>query len=228
MVEFLGIDVALWSLIIAGTALLIALAKDFILPNIFKPRIEIEGKNDEECLDDALAHTMESKLIENRLVEQGVPQEEAIDEIKQVVENSKKKQRWLRIRIKNGGGFWSRTAINCYVKLIEIRNSKNQPIRPFNAFPLMWVLYATPKGNLSKGENHLLDLAFENENERVIYPAAWARFGLSNALIERRNEKLTPDVYTFKLGIYGDNFEPKTKELKVELTNRFGELRFAK
>lgn len=227
MTNFLGLDVAVWSLGISGFALAVALAKDFILPVIFKPRIEIEAVNDEECPDNALAHSLESKLIEDNLVSQGLPLEHAPIEIKKTIEEHKKKQRWLRIRVKNKAGFFSRTAVNCFVKLIAIKNTKNQLVRPLNAFPLMWTSYATSRANLAKGEYHLVDLVFETEDERVLHPAAWGKFGLPNALLERKDEKLGLGVYTFKLGIYGDNFEPKIKEVKVELTNKFGELRFA-
>ena len=215
-----------WALGVSIIALLISFSKDFIIPAIFKPRIILEGKNDEECVDDALMDTFASRNIQQKLESQGLTAEDFPNKFKSLVSGHKKKSRWLRLRLKNGKGFFSRTAINCYVKLIEIRNSKNKCIRPFNAFPLMWVSYATPKSNLAKGEYHLLDLAFEKENERVIYPATHHHYGLPNALFERRNEKLSPDVYTFKLGVYGDNFNPIVKDIKVELTQQFGELKF--
>lgn len=212
-----------WALGISIIALLATLTKDFVIPWIFKPKLILEGKNDDECVDDALSETMESRIFENDIKTKGLQPEDFNDERFRL----KQKSRWIRIRIINASGFFSRTATNCYIKLIEIRNSKNQPIRPFNAFPLMWVSYASAKNDLAKGEYHLLDLVFENEKERVLYPAVYGHFGLPLKLLSRKEEKLGPDVYTFKVGVYGDNFDPIFKEFKIELTKKFGELKFA-
>lgn len=227
MVALIGIDLEFWSLAISIIAIVIAITKDFIIPYIFKPKLILEGANDDECPDDALSETLESKLIESQLKSRGMQPEHFPENIKSEVSKHKMKSRWLRLRLKNESGFFSRTAVNCYVKLIGIRNGKNQSVRPFNAFPLKWVLYDAPKNNLAKGEYHLLDIAFENETERVLYPAAQRPFGLPNNLVERKKEKLGPDVYTFNVGVYGDNFNPIFKDFKIELTHKFGELRFA-
>lgn len=210
-----------WALIVSIIALLVAILKDFIIPNIFKPNLILEGKNDDECVDNALGKKQLKGKIFSNLPQVGVDVQtgEPIYELKS-------KSRWLRLRLINKKGFFSKTARNCYVKLIKVRNGRDIIIRPFNAFPLMWVSYAVSKNNLAKGEYHLLDLAFETENERVIYPATHNQFGLPNLLLERKEEKLGPDVYTFTLGVYGDNFDPQYINIKVELTKKFGELKF--
>lgn len=210
-----------WALIVSIIALFVALLKDFIIPTIFKPKLILEGKNDDECVDNALGKKHLKGKIFSNLSQVGVDGQtgEPIYELKS-------KSRWLRLRLKNKKGFFSKTARNCYVKLIKVKNSKGITIRPFNAFPLMWVSYAVSKNNLAKGEYHLLDLAFETENERVIYPATHNQFCLPNLLIERKKEKLGPDVYTFRLGVYGDNFDSQYINIKVELTQKFGELKF--
>jgi hypothetical protein len=226
MTTFLGLDINLWSIGLSIIALLFTFTKDFFLPFVFKPKLVLEGENDDECVDDALGDTIKSRAIYDALSIKGFKENEYPEKVKETLTKYKIKMRWLRLRIKNNGDFCSRTANNCYVKLIGIRNGKGQLIRPFNAFPLMWVSYATSKNNLSKGEYHLLDLAYEIEGERSLYPATWGPYGLPNALSERKKEKLGPDIYTFIIGVYGDNFDPFQKEIKIELTQQFGELKF--
>jgi hypothetical protein len=117
---------------------------------------------------------------------------------------------------------FSSTARKCYVKLIEIRDEHNQKIQPLDAFPLNWVHYTDVKVDLAKGEEHFLTLAFEPENKRILVP--FPPQYLPNELI--KSEKLGPSTYTFKLGVYGDNFDPLFKEFKIKLTSKFGELKF--
>ena len=216
-----------WAFGVSVIAILISISKEVIIPIFFKPKIVLEGTNDDECPDDATANTHSFYILEAKLRSQGLDPKTYPPNVKASLEKYKNKSRWLRLRIKNEGGFFSKTATNCYVKLIEIKNRKNQRIKPFNAFPLMWVSYAISKNNLAKGEYHLLDLVYEIEDERVLYPATYGSFGLPNRLVERKEEKLGPGVYIFKLGVYGDNFNPIFKEIKVELTQNFGELKFA-
>jgi len=214
-------DVKWWALGVSILALLVTFLKDLIIPNIFKPRLILEGKNDEECVDDAVDKKYISGGIGRNLPQIGIN-----TKTKEPIYELKSKSRWLRLRLKNEKGFFSKTARNCYVKLIEIKNSNGVIIRPFNAFPLMWVSYAVSKNNLAKGEYHLLDLVFEKESERVIYPAVHNQFGLPHLLLERKEEKLGPNVYKFKLAVYGDNFDPIFKDIKIKLTKKFGELKF--
>lgn len=198
------------SLFISFFALVLTLARDFIIPYFFKPKISLEGKNDEECIEDALSITQCPPAFNGDCYSPAIAED----------------MRWLRLRLKNEGGFFSKTAIKCYVKLVEIRDNQNKKIKPFNAFPLKWSQYPTPKNNLSKGEYHLIDLAYERRSERTLYPAAYSNFELPNLLLDKKDELLGPGIYSFKVIVYGDNFEPVEKEFKVELSQRFGELRF--
>ncbi len=226
MVEFLGVDTNIWAISLSLIAFIAAIAKDFILPFIFKPRLTLEGCNDSECIHDAINRRVVEDPLHLLSKENNISSFCFKDgEIKSLVE-LKEKTRWLRLRLINNGGFFSRTAVNCYVKLIWIRKSNGQSIQPFDPFPLKWVSYGKSKNDLAKGEYHLLDLVFEKDNERILYPVTYGEFGLPSLLLERKSEKLGPDVYTFRIGVYGDNFDPIYKEFKVELTQEFGELRF--
>jgi hypothetical protein len=229
MGDLLGIEIGLWSLGISIIALVIAFSRDVIIPLIFKPRIVLEASNDDECINMGLSDTTTSSLIQQSLKRQlgGVKAEAYPAQAKQLVKNFQKRSRWLRVRIRNKDGFFSRTAVNCYVKLIEIKNGQGQKIGPFDAFPLLRAQYATPKNNLAKGEYHLLCLVHEYEDERVLYPTTWNDFCLSYELLAHKAERLGPGKYTLKLSVYGDNFNPVHQEIKVELSQQFGDLKFA-
>ncbi|OIO22064.1 hypothetical protein COV61_03410 [Candidatus Micrarchaeota archaeon CG11_big_fil_rev_8_21_14_0_20_47_5] len=207
----MGQEIEIAAVIISVFALIISITKDFIMPAIFKPKLILNAENDEECVHEASWY----------------PQKKV--KLKETFEfNPKfgKKQRWLRFRLNNRQGFFSRTAENCYVKMLEIRNSKNQPVQPFNMIYLGLFSPAVWKNNLAKGEYQMINLVYETQKERVLNLVPVGPLGLPLSLLERKNEKLCPDVYTLKIGVYGDNFEPTFKEFKVELTKKFGELKF--
>ncbi len=183
---------SLAGILIASLALLLTLLKDFILPSIFKPRLELIGEDNGQCVVDAS------------------------NEFNQP-------SRWIRLKLKNKNSFWTKKAKNCYVKLLEIRNSKGDKISPIDPCPLMWVTYEDYKGNLAIGESHLIDLTHEYPTVRYL------NFKIPIPLeIRRRAEiDLGPGMYSILVGVYGDNFSPIYKKFKVKLTNSFGELNFA-
>ncbi|MBI2148972.1 hypothetical protein HYU23_04785 [Candidatus Woesearchaeota archaeon] len=192
-----GSLIAIWdflknhiSIIIAIVALVFTALKDFIIPYILKPRISMEAKNDEECIEDC-------------------------------GEESQIKSRWLRLKLINKSGFFSNKAKNCYVKLLGIYNSNHEKMHPFSQFPLPWVCYNNYKNDLSKGETHLIDLVYEYGTKRRLYVN-----GKDYPIPVKLLNKLIPGKYIFKVGVYGDNFNPKFYDFTVELGNQFGELKF--
>jgi hypothetical protein len=130
--------------------------------------------------------------------------------------------RWVSLRLINQNSFWSRPAINCYVKLLEIRDSDNVRIQPFNTTPLIWVTYGNTKNNLAKGEYHLINLVHEIPENRILH----FNISIPRLLHKMAEDKLGAGTYTFKIGVYGDNFSPVFEDFKVRLTKQFGELNF--
>lgn len=137
------------------------------------------------------------------------------------------KHRYMRLKIKNSDCFFTPTAKNCYVKLNEIRKD-NKLMYPFTPTILKWSLYdeekepiTKRKHNLAKGEYHFIDLCSESEKGKKI-------LFFQTPLTPKLAEKLEPGKYTFKIGIYGDNFKPKFETFNVEYTENFGELKFIK
>jgi len=137
--------------------------------------------------------------------------------------SGRERSRWARIKIANKDGFFTRKAENCYLKLIEIRNSDNELIQPFNQSPLKWTVYQNAKNDLSKGESHFIDLVYESTGHRVLYPAT---ISVPIRLLEEAENKLGPGTYSLKVGVYGDNFNSFTKTFNVELGKNFGHLKY--
>lgn len=134
--------------------------------------------------------------------------------------------RWIRLRLINKDSWRSRKAEKCYMKLLEIRDSKNKKIMPFDQTPLMWVTYDNTKNDLSKGEYHLVDLVHEMKVNSYLN----FKFDIQIKLLKEREigNKLGPGNYIFKVGVYGDNFNSFSEEFKIKITNKFGELNFLK
>ena len=135
--------------------------------------------------------------------------------------------RWVRLKLINKNSFWSKPAKNCYVKLLSIHNSMGDAVKPFTPLPLPWVSYDDFEGkkhDLSIGEYHLIDLVNEYEKLRIL------RFKISIPLelIKQSDKKLSKGEYTFRVGVYGDNFKPIFKNFKIRLTEKYGELNFVK
>lgn len=126
--------------------------------------------------------------------------------------------RWLHLKLINKKGFFSRSARNCYVKLFEIRNSQNERVSPFSPILLKWGTYENYKNDLAIGEYHLIDFVHESPFLRVIQ--------IQGPIPKGLREKLMPGKYTLKIGVFGDNFGPIFKAFKIELTDKFGELKF--
>jgi len=192
---------ALGALFISIFALLSNILRDFILPLIFKPRLSIEAENDDECIEDTISAMLGSQ-----------------------------KSRWLRIRIRNDDALFSRKANNCYVKLLSIRDINNKRlVKPFNPFPLPWVLYNNYKNDLAKGEYHLIDLVYEQKSQRCLFING-KDYPLPSILSKRieDSEEFGPGSYALNIALYGDNFKPVFKTIKVEITDDFGKLRFIK
>jgi len=191
-------SIGFWAFIISVIAILITVTKDFFMPFLFKPRLFIEGYDDGECVQDANS-------------------------------NLNTQARWIRLRLTNGKNFWhrffGRSAKNCYVKLLWIQNSEMKKVMPFESLPLTWVNYDDFTGNrynLGVGEDHMIDLVHEYPNERIL------RFKISvpTDLLREARIKLRPGKYTFKVAVYGDNFKPISKQFKIQLTDKFGEINF--
>ena len=135
--------------------------------------------------------------------------------------------RWIRLRLINQDSFFSRTAKNCYVKLLWVKNSRGLRISPFESLPLTWVSYDDFSGgkyDLAIGEYHMIDLVHEFPQRRFL------RFKLEIPLelIKESESKLSPGIYFFKIAVYGNNFKPIKRIFKIKLTNKFGELNFVK
>jgi len=135
------------------------------------------------------------------------------------------KHRYLRLKIINSGGYFSSTTKNCYVKLMWIKKEGNIT-SPFTPTILKWSLYdeetepiTTRKHDLAKGEPHFIDLCSESEKgKRILFFQA--------PIPPKLAEKLGSGKYTFKIGVYGDNFTPKYWMFNVNYTKNFGELNF--
>ena len=187
---------AFFAIIISILAVLLTLVKDFFIPAIFKPKLKIEAKNDSEC-----------------------------------IETDSKHSRYLRIKLINDKGFFSRKAEQCYVKLLGIKDKNNQCIYPFTPFPLKWSLYDDPNGNinvgsrthdLQAGDYYFIDVVHEYNGKRYFL----IQGPLSQQLLDNAEEKLGPGEYRLEVGIYGSNFKPIFHEIKIELGEKFGELKF--
>ena len=185
-----------WALGISVLALFVAITKDFILPFMFKPKILLEGIDDEECIENA-------------------------------VEMGGTKSRWVRLRLINERGFFSRTAKGCYIKVLRIKDDKGNKIVPFESLPLPWVSYDNFSGgryDLGVGEYHMIDLVHEYDNQRILR----LKIPMPIELRKQENVKLKPGIYHIEVAVYGDNFNSKKGNFKVKLTKNFGELNFAK
>lgn len=156
---------------------------------------------------------------------------EAIDD-GECIQNTSDQQnnltRWIRLRLLNKNGFFSRTARDCLVKILWVKNKNGVKIMPFESLPLTWVNYDDFSGgkyDLSIGEYHMIDLVHEFPQKRFL---KFKLAGIPLELIKESENKLSPGDYYFKIAIYGSNFKPILKILKIRLTNKFGELNFVK
>lgn len=62
-------DLGIIAIIISGIAVLLTLFRDFILPSIFGPRLELEGRDDGECVTNAIVTPGgDSRWIRLRLI----------------------------------------------------------------------------------------------------------------------------------------------------------------
>ena len=189
---------AVIAIVISFFAITITITRDFFLPFIFKPRVNVRGIDDGECIEDAKSPS-------------GIH------------------SRWVRLRIKNKDSFFSRPSKNCYVKLLEIINNKNnKKVTPFNPLPLTWVHYDNEyqggKHDLSVGEYHLIDLVHEKShiNNRILC----FKISLPIELKKNLQKELGPGSYTFTVGIYGDNFKSQRKEFKIKFPKEYGGINF--
>lgn len=194
IIYFLGIRLEYWTLIIAGIAVLFTALRDFIIPTIFKPRLRLNGKNQDFYIEEAEHLT---------------------------------KRRYIRLKIINKNSFWSRPAKNCYIKLIEIKKD-GELMHPFTPVPLKWSSYDEETGpitkrkhNLAKGEFHFIDLCYECETYKK-------RLYFQTPIPPKLQVKLEAGRYTFKVGIYGNNFAPKLEIFNLIYTGNFGDLKFIK
>jgi hypothetical protein len=192
-IYFLGMRLEYWTLIIAGIAILFTALKDFIIPLVFKPRLDLEGKNQEFYIEES--------------------------------EEQHTKKRYLRLKVFNKNNFWSKSAKNCYVKLIEIKKD-GELMHPFTPVPLKWSSYdeeigliTTRKHDLAKGEFHFIDLCHEQESIKK-------RLHFQTPIPPKLGIKLLSGIYTFKVGIYGDDFKPKIEIFRVMHKGNFGDLNF--
>jgi len=198
MSELLGIGFEIWSFLFSLIAITIAVAKEVILPLWFKPTILVEYANNEECIQEALIiHRTE------------IPGDEMI-----TGQNS-----WLRLKILNKG---KTTAKGVYVKLISMKDSKNEFIRPFDPSPLNWTIFHTDKIDLAKGEYHIVDLVYQNIGTDFFIPRA---ISLPNSLIDKIKE-LATGRYSFQITVYGDNIEPVSKDIGIIVTGDYTALKF--
>ncbi|MEK6917822.1 MAG: hypothetical protein AABW51_02640 [Nanoarchaeota archaeon] len=136
--------------------------------------------------------------------------------------------RWIRLRLINKDGFFSRTAKDCYVKLLWVKNSNGTKITPFESLPLTWVSYDDFSGgkyDLARGEYHMIDLVHEFPQRRFL---RFKLAGIPLELIKESESKLSPGIYSFGIAVYGGNFKPIRKIFKARITNKFGELNFVK
>lgn len=192
--------VEFWALGISIVALIATLTKDFFIPLFFKPKLEIIIKNNDSFV--RTAHF-----------------------------GSGEKSRWMRFLIKNKDSFFGARAKRCRIKLLKIRDSDDNLILPFDQAPLPWTVYKNVGGfpayrnDLSKGESHFIDLVYEKENVSYIKPAC---LSLPNSLLIKMEKKevLTPGIYKFKIGVYGDNFKSFTRTFKLSFETVFGKLKY--
>ncbi len=126
--------------------------------------------------------------------------------------------RWLRLRITNAEGFWRRPARNCYVKLFWVYDDKGNRIIPFSPVLLKWSGFDEVKANLAPGDYHYVDLVHELQ---------FRKLQIQRPVPAEFSEKLVPGEYTFKIGVFGDNFKPLyRRNIKVKFTDKFGQLKF--
>ena len=159
-------QVEFWALGISIVALIATLTKDFFIPLFFRPRLEIIIDNTDSFV--RTAHF-----------------------------GNGKKSRWMRFLIRNKSSFFGARARGCYIKLLEIRDNNDNLVLPFDQAPLPWTVYQQVKefpayrNDLSKGESHLIDLVYEEENVPYIKPAC---LSLPNSLLIKMKNKadLTP------------------------------------
>ena len=120
--------------------------------------------------------------------------------------------RWVRLRIKNVGRF-TVPARGCYVKILEIIDPTRQVITPFSPSLLTWVGYDSRKENLAKNEEHYIDLVNKSDGATA--------FEISKVAIPNALAMQTPSpfskmgMYTFRIGIYGDNITGEEHDIKV-------------
>jgi hypothetical protein len=131
------------------------------------------------------------------------------------------KSRWLRLRIRNGG-YFAVPARNCYVKLLQIKNPENTIISPFNPSLLTWVGYERTYANLANNEEHYIYLIYEYEEWPWFY---LAKIEIPSAF-ECESAFREAGIYTFKVGVYGDNINGKEYEFRIRLTGKWNELKF--
>ena len=104
------------SLVLSIVAIVVTISKDFIMPAISRPFIEITWENDEECVRE-----MPGGVVAGM--------------------NSK----WIRLRIKNRKKYLRTTmAKGCYVKLIKIMKEDHE-ISDFNPILLPWESFGTKR-----------------------------------------------------------------------------------
>lgn len=190
------VPIEVWALILSGIAVVFTALKDFIIPFFFRPKISIETNNN-DCIENITSGTI---VKHGKRIFGAAP------------------SRWLRLKIKNGSGFCRRPARNCYVKLFEVRDSSNRKVVPFSPFLLKWGTYETRKGDLAPGEYHFVDLVHEKPGLSKLW--------IQGPVPEEFQNKLLPDLYTFKVSAFGDNFNPVSSEFKILFGKKFGELRF--
>ncbi|MBD3203512.1 hypothetical protein GF327_04410 [Candidatus Woesearchaeota archaeon] len=134
--------------------------------------------------------------------------------------SSEGRSRYARILLKNQDSFFSKSAKQCYVKLLEIRDNENNVIQPFDQAPLNWTVYHNTKNDLAKGESHFIDLVYEKEHiNHLFFPTS-----VPNSLMDNADELLGAGNYKLRIGVYGNNFNSFTKTIKIQKGDTFGNL----
>ncbi|MGV8142165.1 MAG: hypothetical protein ACP5NS_00845 [Candidatus Pacearchaeota archaeon] len=129
-----------WALGISVLALSVAIAKDFVLPFIFKPKVRLEGLDDGECIENAVEMGgTRSRWIRIRAVnEKGFFSKTA-------------KGCYIKVlRIKDSNG------------------NKISPFESLPLPWVSYDDFSGGRYDLGVGEYHMIDLVHEYENERVL------------------------------------------------------------
>jgi hypothetical protein len=205
MTQLWGIEedvLALGVSILALLVSIIAIFREYVVSIFFKPEIEVLWANNEECIQRARMMVPLNNINSTRY-----------DEISA-------DSNWLRLKILNSG---KSTTKNCYVKLTAIRNDKGDIIKPFDPSPLKWTVFDEYKIDLAKKENHLVNLVYQREGTSFFYPAT---INLPNSLKEKIDEKLPSGKFKLDVTVYGDNIEPKSKQIEIHVFKDYKKLIF--